>query len=202
MAKPSKRDAILRAGVQILHSRGYAASTVESITDAAGVAKGSFFNHFASKESFLLAVLETYIAAWRGTSAGILSAQELSPREKLARLLDAATGVSHQVHDSFNGSLVGNLCAEMSGHTEIRPMLAKTLERWAEPFVKVITSARNQGLLGASANPDVLAKQIVTFLQGALLRSRLEQSPAAVHEFSDFVLGLLEPRALAPMAAL
>ena len=50
MSKPNFRDQILTAGLEALHSSGLNATSVQDITEAAGVTKGSFYNHFADKE--------------------------------------------------------------------------------------------------------------------------------------------------------
>lgn len=44
---------IFEAALRLFHEQGFAATTVEQITKAAGVAKGTFFVHFASKEAVL-----------------------------------------------------------------------------------------------------------------------------------------------------
>jgi AcrR family transcriptional regulator len=44
---------IFAAALTLFREQGYAATTVEAITQAAGVAKGTFFAHFPSKEALL-----------------------------------------------------------------------------------------------------------------------------------------------------
>ena len=46
------RAALLQAGAELLSQRPVDAIAVNEIVEAAGVAKGSFFNHFADKDSF------------------------------------------------------------------------------------------------------------------------------------------------------
>jgi AcrR family transcriptional regulator len=52
----------MAAAREIFASRGVDATTIQDITDAADVAKGSFYNHFDSKEGILRAVVEETLA--------------------------------------------------------------------------------------------------------------------------------------------
>ena len=48
------RENIFRAALQLFAERGFNATTIEAITEAADVGKGTFFNYFENKESLLL----------------------------------------------------------------------------------------------------------------------------------------------------
>ncbi|QUD88115.1 TetR/AcrR family transcriptional regulator [Phenylobacterium montanum] len=50
------RAALMAAGAELMAQRPIDAIPVNDIVDAAGVAKGSFFNHFADKDDFAAAV--------------------------------------------------------------------------------------------------------------------------------------------------
>src|ERR1700754_4713495 len=56
-SNPEARRRLLDAGLELVHARGFAASGVKDITDAAGVPKGSFYAYFSSKEAFAAAIL-------------------------------------------------------------------------------------------------------------------------------------------------
>src|SRR5215468_2566834 len=49
------RERLFRAALRLFASKGYAETTVEDITEAADVGKGTFFNYFPSKEHILMA---------------------------------------------------------------------------------------------------------------------------------------------------
>src|SRR5579862_4504304 len=51
--KTDVRDRLFRAAVELFGMRGFTATTVEDITSAADVAKGTFFNYFPTKEHLL-----------------------------------------------------------------------------------------------------------------------------------------------------
>jgi AcrR family transcriptional regulator len=63
MAKQSERraattEAILKAGRRLFGDRGFAATTIDDIAEAAQVAKGAVYHHFATKEAVFAAVFD------------------------------------------------------------------------------------------------------------------------------------------------
>jgi len=53
-----KRDAILRAAIDVFASRGYFNSQVADVARAAGVAAGTVYLYFRSKDDLLVSVFE------------------------------------------------------------------------------------------------------------------------------------------------
>ena len=63
MAKQAERraattEAILRAGRRLFGERGFAATTMDDIAEAADIAKGAVYHHFKTKEAVFEAVFE------------------------------------------------------------------------------------------------------------------------------------------------
>src|ERR1700704_4093683 len=56
------RERLFRAALELFGEKGFAETTVEDITDAADVGKGTFFNYFPSKDHILLAFGEMQLA--------------------------------------------------------------------------------------------------------------------------------------------
>src|ERR1043166_7340922 len=56
------RERLFRSALALFTSKGYAETTVEDITEAADVGKGTFFNYFPSKEHILMAFGEMQLA--------------------------------------------------------------------------------------------------------------------------------------------
>ncbi|TIW66600.1 MAG: helix-turn-helix transcriptional regulator, partial [Mesorhizobium sp.] len=63
MPKPSARSKILEAGLAVMFRQGYHGAGVRDVVAEAGVAQGSFTNHFRSKEDFAAEVLDLYFAS-------------------------------------------------------------------------------------------------------------------------------------------
>src|SRR3954447_13226844 len=80
-----KREAILRAATRVFARNGYFNSKVADIASAAGVADGTVYLYFKSKEEILHSIFD------RGVENAINEASELletitDPREKLRRI--------------------------------------------------------------------------------------------------------------------
>ncbi len=58
LKKQEKRERLLNASLRLFREKGYEQTKVSEITRAAGVAKGTFFNYFPTKERVLLALGE------------------------------------------------------------------------------------------------------------------------------------------------
>jgi AcrR family transcriptional regulator len=56
------RERLFRSALELFARKGFADTTVEDITEAADVGKGTFFNYFPSKEHILLAFGEMQLA--------------------------------------------------------------------------------------------------------------------------------------------
>src|SRR5713101_4034846 len=97
------RERLFRASLSLFAQKGFAETTVEDITEAADVGKGTFFNYFPSKDHILLAFgemqlskLEAAIAAARQTgepmpeflrSLGVRMTQEPTRNPAIIRAL-------------------------------------------------------------------------------------------------------------------
>jgi AcrR family transcriptional regulator len=60
LAAAERRTQIERSATELFASRGYAATTVEEITRAAGVTKPMLYRHFESKQDLCISLLERY----------------------------------------------------------------------------------------------------------------------------------------------
>ncbi|CAH9415205.1 Transcriptional regulator, AcrR family [Streptomyces globisporus] len=58
----ARRDMILRAAVRVFARQGFAATRVEDVAAEAGVAKGSVYLCFDSRDALLVAAFEEYAA--------------------------------------------------------------------------------------------------------------------------------------------
>jgi AcrR family transcriptional regulator len=70
------RERLFRAALEQFALRGFAETTVEDITNAADVGKGTFFNYFPSKEHILLAFSDMQIAKLEDAVRGVRESRQ------------------------------------------------------------------------------------------------------------------------------
>src|SRR5580698_6110394 len=129
MSRPSHKEKLLSDGLRLVHQRGFGASSVRDIVQAAGVPQGSFTNHFASKEAFGLEVIDLYLANGRRVMAETLLNDSLPPLQRLGTYIE--TSKNRLNKDKMrNGCLFGNFTAEASDHSEA--IRLRLLEVFAE----------------------------------------------------------------------
>jgi AcrR family transcriptional regulator len=91
-APPSERRAALVAlAAELFAERGYRATTVREIAEAAGVLSGSLYHHFDSKESIIDELLSSYLDELLAQYRAIVS-EGGSSIDVLGRLVHAAFG--------------------------------------------------------------------------------------------------------------
>lgn len=183
MPKASLRDSILDAGLKAMFRTGYNGTSVRDITAAANAPQGSFTNHFRSKEAFASEVLERYFDHTKDLVEVALQDTSLTPRQRLRRYLDIITG--RLEGEGFSrGCLIGDLSLEASGSSELlRTRLAAIFTEWRAPFAACIAEAQKAGEIASDFDAEELADFLLASWQGAILRMKVDRSPAALERF-------------------
>lgn len=187
MARPSLREQILDAGLPVLSRHGYHAASVRDICAAARAPQGSFTNHFRSKEAFTLEVLDRYFDYLKGLVHETLNDPTLTPRQRLERYLEVITDKLEQDR-WMTGCLIGDFSLQASSHSNLlRKRLDAIFKEWRELFASCIAAAQWAGEVESDSDPQDLAEFLLMSWQGAILRMKVERSPAALERFKTIV---------------
>jgi TetR/AcrR family transcriptional repressor of nem operon len=191
MAKPSNRDKILTAGLQVVHAHGFAGASVRDIVAAAGVPQGSFTNHFASKEAFGLEILNMYFARSCVVIQETLRNEALRPLARLHEYI--AANISHVSDDDMrNGCLIGNFSAEVADYSEtIRERLVEIFGEVQAALTACLEAAVAAGELPAETECEDVGALIMSSLQGAILVAKAERSSVPVERFEKLLFSTI-----------
>jgi TetR/AcrR family transcriptional repressor of nem operon len=196
MSKPSFREDILAAGLEVMLRSGYEGASVRDICAAAGAPHGSFTNHFRSKEAFAEEVLDRYFVHTKALVKEALDDRSLTPRQRLKRYLDIISGVL--ADDKWSrGCLIGDFSLETASQSDLlRARLEAIFQEWRAPFASCIAEAQTAGEIGSAFDPTDLAEFLLASWEGAILRMKVERGPAALERFKKIIFQTLfeEPK--------
>jgi TetR/AcrR family transcriptional regulator, transcriptional repressor for nem operon len=190
MARANVSEQLIQSGLETVYINGFNASSVQDITAAAGVPKGSFYNHFASKEDFGVVAVQRYIQVL-SPKLQILHDQNLAPLERL-RLFYGELIASLEAQQCQRGCLLGNFGAELSDqYPSIRSSVSQAFEGWTSLVSAVILEAQQNGSVTSSMTSDLLASFVINAWQGAAMRAKVEQSRAPLDAFIQVVFSTI-----------
>lgn len=191
MGKMATRELLLDAGWEVLADRGYNHAGLDTIVQAAGVPKGSFYYYFTSKEEFGLAVLERFAERVAAELGAYLDDPSVRPLERLRRLSLALLDCLES-RGCRRGCLVGNLCQEMSDQSEaFRLKLDGIFRDWSGRYAACLRMAQEAGELSPELDAEALGEFWLMGWQGALLRAKAARSTAPLRTFLDVMFGMV-----------
>jgi TetR/AcrR family transcriptional repressor of nem operon len=181
----------VQTGLRMIHSEGYAATGIQSIVEGAAVPKGSFYNHFVSKEAFGAVVIDAYFRRNEEKLRTMLCNEEVAPLVRLEAYFDDRIE-AFRTAGFIRGCLLGNLSAEIADHSVLlRGRLVDYFGSWSHFFEDCIAEAQQQGAICDQLPASLLSRFVLNSWEGALLRMRAEKSDAALAEFKQVVFGKL-----------
>lgn len=169
--------------METVHRRGFATVGLREITAEAGVAQGSFTNHFASKDEFGVAILGLYFDQVRSIIDGTLGDADKGPIEKLRAYFEAVMGLLEAAEWRY-GCLVGNMGLEAAEHSEaIRLRLSEIFGELILPFGEIVREGQAEGVIPKIHAPEELAAVLLEGWHGAMLRMKIERNRAPLDRF-------------------
>ncbi len=177
--KHERRERLYQAAVSLFREQGYEETTVDQITRRAGLAKGTFFNYFATKDAVLRYMGERAIGRLGNISvAGSSTSAVGNLKRFLAALADSLEQDRDLVRLIFNkGVAVPELLCGDAGGFSIRPMAALMLRR-----------AQHQNEINPLLDPDALAMALdALYLQQLVLWCEAETPYPLAERFTGIV---------------
>jgi TetR/AcrR family transcriptional repressor of nem operon len=186
-ATPSTRDNLIGVGLELMRKHGYGATGVQEILKAAGVPKGSFYHHFASKEEFAAAVVERYVHLEGEHCQEVLGNTSQAPLRRLRRYFEDLIRTAGQ-SAPIQGCLMGTLSLEIAGASSLlQACLSSNFAYWEAIIASVLREAIENDELPKSTKPEALAGFVLNGWEGALLRSQADRSDAPLKDFLHYM---------------
>ena len=166
------RDKLLEAAVRLVRAQGFSATSVDQLCTEAGVTKGAFFHHFASKEQLGVAAAHYWSTS---TAAFFASAPFHHHADAVARVLgyiDLRSALIAGPPESFS-CVAGTMVQEsFATSPAIRDACAASIGGNARALEVDLAAAL---AMREIAEPDAasLARHVQTVIQGAFVTAKV-----------------------------
>lgn len=180
MQRQTAREKIINSAQQLMVSQGYTATTVDEIVDSAGVAKGSFYHAFKSKEALALVALEDYFKRGLGVIGGGSYRQERDPVQRLYGFLDYIEEISTDLWQ--HGCLLGSITLELA---DSYPSLIDKVDglflEMESQLAKLFDPALDaQGI--KTPTGEELARQMLVVIEGGIIMAKSHRKVEYLNE--------------------
>ncbi|HZT75113.1 MAG TPA: TetR/AcrR family transcriptional regulator C-terminal domain-containing protein [Vicinamibacterales bacterium] len=180
-----KRDAILRAAIDVFAERGYFNAQVADVARAAGVAAGTVYLYFRSKDDLLVSIFERSMKVALDEGREVI-AKTSDPRERLRRFARLHLG---RLGRDRNLAIVFQV--ELRQSTKFMERFSSTLLRDYLGLIRsAIADGQRDGLFRADIKPTVAAKVLFGALDEMATNWILSRRRYALEPEADAVLDL------------
>ncbi len=198
------RERLLDVAQKLVLERGFSATSVDAVIAGAGVTKGAFFHHFASKNALGGALMQRYADAdARSLETFLAAAEELSddPAEQLlafARMFEIASGDLPAIQ---SGCLFASYVyeAELDGEGTSE-LIAHSIGLWHARMLELLEAAARTHPPVVDVDLPSLADQVFATFQGGFILARglgdptrLRAQLAQLRQYLELLFGVKAP---------
>ena len=186
------RQKLLDVSVKLIRQKGFAATSVDCLCEAAGVTKGAFFHHFKSKDALGVAS-----AAYWGecTAAFFASASYHSHSDPLERVLGYLDFRKAMLAGTLSdiSCLAGTMIQEVyESHPDIARACEATITDHAANVGKDIAAAMEHYHIEADWTASSLALYTQVVLQGAFVLAKAKDGTQVAIDSIDHLRRYIE----------
>lgn len=181
--RPSARSKLIDAAHLLVRRQGYSATSVDEICRAAGVTKGAFFHHFASKEALAAAAAEQWTARADELIFTLPPWTRIEdPLDRLLAHIDFRASLMEGPAEDFT-CFVGTMVQESFASSEtLRAACNDSLTAYCERLVEDIEAAIALYGIKESVTAISLAYHVQAVLQGAFILAKAKADPGIARD--------------------
>lgn len=200
MGRPRTFDeaAVVGAAREQFRCGGYSGTSLDDLTSATNLGRGSLYGAFGSKHELFLQALGGYCADATKALAELLDGPEETALARLREHAEAFAGKAPRDVDP-NGCLLGNTTMELAGQdAAVAERTLATYRAQEAIYARCVAQAQAHGDVDPAADPEALARLYLATLRGIGMLGKAGMDADELRATVDTVMGLLPaPRPVA-----
>ena len=170
------RERLMDLAYESIVEKGFAATSIEELVEAAGITKSGFFYHFRDKNDLARQLFERFLDEDEGIMATLEArARELSddPLQSFLIFLNVYAQMMDDMETLHPGCMVASITyQERMFDAEVRQMNVDYLRRMRERFVRWLEEIVARYPPRIPVELDELADQLNVIVEGAIIQSK------------------------------
>ena len=175
------RERILDVAYESIVQKGFAATSIEELVEAAGITKSGFFYHFKDKNALAREMLRRYVATNDRLFDEIFArGSELSddPLQAFLISLKLLAETMADLPSGHPGCLIASICyQERLFDREVRELTAQSVRDWNARFRKILDGIATVYPPREPVDLDDVADMLSCIVDGAIIMSKTLNDP-------------------------
>ncbi|MEH3115836.1 TetR/AcrR family transcriptional regulator [Pedobacter terrae] len=178
MTKAEKtRNFIVEKTAPIFNMKGYAGTSLNDITAATGLTKGSIYGNFANKDEVALAAFDYNLKNVVSRIEAEINRQKYV-KGKLLVYIDIYQNLLTGTVTEGGCPILNTAIDADDTHPALKARAAKAVLGWKNRIVELIETGIAAKEINANYHPEQIALTVIAIIEGGIMISRLTAKPA------------------------
>ncbi|WP_443947533.1 TetR/AcrR family transcriptional regulator [Pedobacter sp. AW1-32] len=171
------RNYIIEQTAAIFNKKGYAGTSMNDLTAATGLTKGSIYGNFANKDEVALAAFD-YNHQQMVMRISAAMAKQKSITDKLMVYMNMYTDYLQDSKLSGGCPVLNTAVDADDTHPTLREKAIYAVNSWKQAISRLVIEGQHNGEIRNALLPEQVALTIIAMIEGAVMIARLTNSRA------------------------
>jgi TetR/AcrR family transcriptional repressor of nem operon len=182
-------QAALERAINLFWTQGYESTSTDTLIQAMGIHRGSFYNSFGSKKELFVRAIDSHERQALAALSRLLEESD-EPMKMVRSLFLSLADCPEAEH--LKGCFAGNTLAELAGSDEELAENARGhLKAMERIFFKAISRAMSKGQLKTNQDAGLLARYLLNLWNGINITRRIYRDRKSLRSLIEWQLGFM-----------
>ena len=173
MSKAEKtRQFIIETTAPIFNKKGYAGTSLNDITEATGLTKGSIYGNFGNKDEVALAAFDYNYGTLSSAVKRKMEDKE-HPIDKLRVFLDVFSDLQHVTSLQYGCPILNTAIEADDTHDALRRKAANAIDNWYKTIGGIINAGQDSGQIRLGVDAKEFAGAYIALIEGGVMLAKV-----------------------------